>query len=437
MSMESGRILIDCSGIIPATHVTGIPRTVLSYLRELARMAEEDASLRIPVAVHFDRQNQLVRSALWPAHETDAMFWRYRLPLQLARPILYPVAPIARAADLGLRVFDAPGKRKFTWPLRSPASGRKLLAEGLGKRALNHIPVKPRSGDLILLPAHWYDVSPAIYFSLQNDGARIVLFIHDILPVTTPHYYDSPWRDRFAARLARMLRHADALVTVSAFTMAEVERFAGERQLVLPEHRLVVHHGSDFVAPTDDERPPTVRPYFLMVGSVEPKKNHRFAIEQCDYFWQRGYEFDLVIVGKPGWKHDRISEFIRSHADFGDRLQWKENVSDEHLDALYRSAAATLFVTRAEGFGLPLIESTIRGTRCIASNIPVLREIADGSDLVVHVELDDDGDSLRQAILDALAFPPPDDAEPPAIARRSWSEAAAELSRFLEAIPSA
>jgi glycosyltransferase involved in cell wall biosynthesis len=116
----------------------------------------------------------------------------------------------------------------------------------------------------------------------------------------------------------------------------------------------------------------------MMVGSIEPRKNHRFVLDAFDRFWQRGGEGSLLIIGRYGWKTDDVIERIAKHRQLGHQLHILRDASDSELDYAYRNASALVIASEIEGFGLPVVEAFQRGLPVLCSDIPVFREIADG-----------------------------------------------------------
>jgi hypothetical protein len=113
-----------------------------------------------------------------------------------------------------------------------------------------------------------------------------------------------------------------------------------------------------------------------MVGTVEPRKGHRQALEAFDALWREGLDVALAIVGKRGWMTEEVEATIASHAELGHRLLRVDDASDELLDELYRHSAALLAASQGEGFGLPVVEAARRGLPVIARDLPVFREVA-------------------------------------------------------------
>jgi glycosyltransferase involved in cell wall biosynthesis len=129
------------------------------------------------------------------------------------------------------------------------------------------------------------------------------------------------------------------------------------------------------------------RPYALMVGTIEPRKNHLLALQAFEFLWEKGLNLSLVIAGRKGWLVDDLMERLRSHRAIGKTLFLFEEINDDKLSDIYRQAEVVLFLSKGEGFGLPLVESANYGTPIICSDIPIFHEIAE--DHATFVKIDD------------------------------------------------
>uniref|UniRef100_UPI0026082792 glycosyltransferase n=1 Tax=uncultured Mailhella sp. TaxID=1981031 RepID=UPI0026082792 len=92
--------------------------------------------------------------------------------------------------------------------------------------------------------------------------------------------------------------------------------------------------------------------------------------------WAKGIDANFVIVGRKGWKIDKLAEKIDKHPENGKRLFWLKGISDEYLDKVYAAASCVLFPSEAEGFGLAVVEGARHGKPLILRDLPVFREIA-------------------------------------------------------------
>jgi len=128
-------------------------------------------------------------------------------------------------------------------------------------------------------------------------------------------------------------------------------------------------------------------PIYLMVSTIEPRKNHAYLLDAFEILWAQGIDVRLCIIGKIGWKCEMLVERIRSHREYGKRLFMCNRVDDSSLEFAYRSSRALLFPSVVEGFGLPLVEAMQRGLPAMASDIPVFREV--GRDFLAYFDLQD------------------------------------------------
>ncbi len=122
------------------------------------------------------------------------------------------------------------------------------------------------------------------------------------------------------------------------------------------------------------------KPYVLVVGTVEPRKNISFAVRVVRELRTRGHDLQLVIVGSRGWARKSEIEEIQAAQAAGIAV-WPGYVSDDERDALYASATALLLPSVYEGFGMPMIEAMAAGLPCVCSGIPVFDEVSGGAAL--------------------------------------------------------
>jgi alpha-1,2-rhamnosyltransferase len=114
---------------------------------------------------------------------------------------------------------------------------------------------------------------------------------------------------------------------------------------------------------------------YLVVGTIEPRKDIGRILAAFEKLWAEGSVAALMLFGRPGWRSYDLIDKMHWHPELGRRLFWFEDGSDAELDFAYRHAAALIFASRCEGFGLPLVEAMQYGLPVLASDIPVFREI--------------------------------------------------------------
>lgn len=162
-----------------------------------------------------------------------------------------------------------------------------------------------------------------------------------------------------------------------------------------------------------------MKPYALMIGTIEPRKNHALALDAFERLWEQGSPLNLVIAGRNGWLVDALIERLRNHPLRDKRLFVIEGPPDAELAFLYRNAASLLFVSKGEGFGLPLIEAAAFGTPIICSDIPVFHEISGEHAWYADIS---DAERLARDIGDWWARYQKGDVPHPQMRRLNWAE---------------
>jgi alpha-1,2-rhamnosyltransferase len=127
-------------------------------------------------------------------------------------------------------------------------------------------------------------------------------------------------------------------------------------------------------------------PVYLMVGTIEPRKNHGYLLDAFDLLWQKGLGVNLCFVGKVGWKCRALIKRVKTHSEYKRRLFMFHGLSDTELEYCYLKSRSLVFSAYVEGFGLPLVEAMQRGLPVMASDIPVFREV--GGDFIAYFELE-------------------------------------------------
>ena len=117
-------------------------------------------------------------------------------------------------------------------------------------------------------------------------------------------------------------------------------------------------------------------PFWLGVGTVEPRKNYQFLIEAYAQ-WRKtsGQAWPLYIAGGRGWLESAIYQAVEKYG-LTDCVKFLGYVSDEELAALYSSCFAFVYPSLYEGFGLPVLEAMTCGAPVIVSDSTSLPEVA-------------------------------------------------------------
>jgi glycosyltransferase involved in cell wall biosynthesis len=117
-------------------------------------------------------------------------------------------------------------------------------------------------------------------------------------------------------------------------------------------------------------------PYFLFVGTIEPRKNLNLLLNAFkEYKNQIKDDKQLLIVGAKGWKTDSFFEIYNQHPYKNDIII-TGFVTDEELKKYYKNCYAFIYPSQYEGFGFPVIEAMRQGTVCVTTADSSMSEIA-------------------------------------------------------------
>jgi len=268
------------------------------------------------------------------------------------------------------------------------------------------------SSALMSLPRMPIDTSGFDYFLVQKpfyarvpESTRMIVRYHDSIPITHPQFTIYP-RLAQKAHYKSLISNSEKSIFVcnsESTRSALIELFPRAKGRVYTAHCAV----SDEYYPDDSqdlrvilaqrlnyrlvvgakasvgqmiemrdlvERKFNGR-YFIVVGSLEPRKNHLRVIDAWERLRSRtGADIKLVFVASSGWNNKKEVKVLRHHALGGD-LVVLGNVPSFQLRALYSQACATIAASFAEGFNIVGVESMKCGTPVLASNIAVHCEI--------------------------------------------------------------
>jgi alpha-1,2-rhamnosyltransferase len=300
-------------------------------------------------------------------------------------------------------------------------------------------PVRFQTGDVLLLAdATWMIPrwKPAVE-SVKAEGARVVPVVYDLLTSSHPQFFAPLFCAQFNRWLIEMIPLSDAVVCISHATAGALREFAAAEGLTDALPPIGVFPLGTKLTPAASEPRAEVatvfakadRP-FLMVGTIEPRKNHALVLDAFERFWAAGGTAPLVVIGRRGWQCEATLRRFTALAAAGRPFTHIGDATDADLQYAYRHARCLIFPSVAEGFGLPIVEALAQGLPAIASDIPVHREV--GGDLTTYIPLGDPAHlaELLRSIEDGstlLTAPAPGSVHLP-----TWAESAAALQTEID-----
>lgn len=208
---------------------------------------------------------------------------------------------------------------------------------------------------------------------LQRENARLVALVHDLIPIQYPEYARPGGAALHLTRIETIAALGDGIVTNSRATLGALQPFL-DRARRTPEVR-VAHLGTDPAPATS--LAPTERPYFVCVGTIEPRKNHLLLL----HLWRQMAERHgslaipkLVLIGRRGWENEQIVDMLERCPALIGCVEEHGGLSDREVQAWIAGARALLLPSFAEGYGMPVTESLSLGVPVVCSDLPALRE---------------------------------------------------------------
>lgn len=211
------------------------------------------------------------------------------------------------------------------------------------------------------------------FFSLINN--KTIQFIHDIAPIKYPQFYNLDARLLYPFTTKLALNKASRIITVSNTVKKELNALAKVKgnkiSVIYPsinEYRVI-------------KRPTKVKidipkDFILTVSTLQPRKNITSGIKAYAKLKQEGKipkSLKYVITGRKGWHYKEIFKLVESLKLKNDVI-FTDFVDDAVLKDLYTKSKLFLYLSYYEGFGMPILEALMHGSKVLLSDIPVFKE---------------------------------------------------------------
>lgn len=214
----------------------------------------------------------------------------------------------------------------------------------------------------------------------QKKRTKIVVIIHDILPLTHPEWFSDPvtsngrsiklsGKNYFHIYLQAMFAISDQVILVSDQVKNDINLLGWN----LKPKFAVVPLGA-FNSQIEGIKSSTSGLNCVYVATIAPRKGHQELLDAFELLWEENFEITLTLVGNRGWEVEGLLNKIESHPMKNKKFFWKSNLVDSQVHEIYAASDIAFMVSEGEGFGLPLEEGLSKGLKVIARDIPVFRE---------------------------------------------------------------
>jgi alpha-1,2-rhamnosyltransferase len=426
-------IFIECGTTFATTVNTGIQRVVRNIVRESNSVSNELNLTCFQVAFGGDGFYALATRSAHPRRTITsrllALLLRGLNLLNNSGLFTFPI--FAR-----IKRFFSPYVRRLAFIHHNSSHGEDIA---IPEPQLESTDISSQK-ILLLLDSTWDNRIWTAVDEFRSTGGYVCAVLYDLIPFSHPETVAEQTRLAHTNWWNEAPSHIDSVMCISNAVrddyLAWQEKAAIAHKLP-PESIGYFHLGAEL---KQDDPIITVlnsaTPSFLVVGSLEPRKNHAFILDAFDQLWQQNKEVSLVIVGGFGWKSEDLIARIQSHPELGRRLFLIRDASDRDLYTLYNKCEAIIIASLAEGFGLPIVEAFHHGAKVICSDLPVFREIA--GDHALYFDLTSSA-SLANIVTEHIQTPKRETSRCAKEARTwlTWHESTKQLITRLLAIAAA
>lgn len=386
-------VYLDCTYTFQSQLNTGIQRVVRSIIGKHDLALQSYGFIFQPVVCVLGRYYKVsVEEVLWGQRKntSEASLVGAR---RLFSRLQFKIHEVFKGWDWILRIANA--MEFLARKLFSSIRFLRLIFVSIKMRK-SRVFFEPDS-TFILLDAFWtYNVATAL--SRSKIGAvRVISIIYDLIPIYYPQFVDEINGRNFSKALPMLLPLVDQFVCISESVAKDLRTFISDKGLACPRIgtfrlggdfgvRSMQSSGGDFGELSELAPLFLGKTSWLVVGTIEPRKNHQFILDAFETLWREGASDQLVILGRVGWMCEDLLSRINEHPLLNKSLFFLNSASDNELQYCYQHAHGLIFASYVEGFGLPIIEAMSMGLRVVCSDISVFREV--GGDYPTYFQLD-------------------------------------------------
>lgn len=239
-----------------------------------------------------------------------------------------------------------------------------------------------------------HEVKPDVFWEgnnlvpvrMKNPYGKFVTTVHDMFPLYMPECYGKiyPWYFRYG--MNRTVRQVDAIIYNSEETKKETEQY-------FPKARRVESFLSYIVVNCSQKTTVSNQDYFLYIGNLEKRKGTDILFRAYEEYRRQGGGKKLLFAGK--FRESEIERLYQEISKRVDGLEYVGYATEEMKDKLLAECSCFVFPSRAEGFGIPVVEALIYRKPVLVSDLSIFREIVGNT--VTYVPWEEEQTVVRWA----------------------------------------
>lgn len=311
-----------------------------------------------------------------------------RIPDRLSFAAVHPTGIYGRLPNIAVLDFLSATQKRWNEQGYTPLWARRRFAASklLALWPRKSPPIDHDGNTVYLQSSPHHLTRPNLVRSiLRLEHARFACMVHDLIPLEFPEYARPAGAAQHRVRLKTILTHADLIIGNSQATLNSLQPWV--EQCKAKPALVAAILGTD-----RHDMPPSAahdhgRPYFLCLGTIEPRKNHLLLLNIWRQWATRqdGRTIPkLIIVGRRGWENEQIVDMLERCPPLAECVEEYSCLPDRDVRQWVRGARALLLPSFAEGYGMPVSEALQTGTPVLCSDLPALREA--GGDVPEYID---------------------------------------------------
>ena len=223
---------------------------------------------------------------------------------------------------------------------------------------------------------HHLDKPKKVEASLKRQKAQFLCLVHDLIPIEYPEYARPSGPAQHRRRMETVARLADAVVFNSEATRRSFAPWISRSGRSIATQVALL--GTEPLADESIGVQTEQKPYFVCIGTIEPRKNHLLLLNLWRQMSQTLPASEiprLLIIGRRGWENEQVLDMLDRCLALTGLVEEIGGCSDRQLASLLRGAKALLMPSFAEGYGMPIAEALSVGVPVICSDLAAHQEV--------------------------------------------------------------
>lgn len=228
-----------------------------------------------------------------------------------------------------------------------------------------------------------------LYPKLKDCGFKIYNFIYDLIPILFPEYMRDNTKKNFSFFLKVVSQYSDKIFFDSISSKNDFVQLL-ESKSEKKVQKEVFYLGSDFKCQnlySEKYEKLLAKNFILFVGTIEPRKEHMLVLESFEELYKDYPELNLVFIGSLGWKMDEFIKKLNTHPLKNSSIFHFQDLNNNELSLFYENAYIVTYLSKYEGYGLPIAESLSYGNITIISKNSSMPEV--GKDCADYLDIND------------------------------------------------